>query len=178
MRYAASEKLEIIRTVETSILPVRRTLDKIGIPGTTSYAWLDRYAVGGLAALEDHRPRPRRVWNRIPDGVREFDSLEGRGMNHTRGKPCHPMTQGKIERWPLSLKSRILLENYDLPVDLERAVTDFVEHCKHRRYDESLHNLTPADAYFGRGDRILKRREDIERRKIYQRRRHHFNAAA
>ncbi len=32
MRYPASEKLEIIRTVETSHLPVRRTLDKIGIP--------------------------------------------------------------------------------------------------------------------------------------------------
>jgi len=32
-------------------------------------------------------------------------------MKHTRGKPYHPMTQGKIERWHLSLKSRILLEN-------------------------------------------------------------------
>ena len=71
MRYPASEKLEIIRTVETSHLPVRRTLDKIGIPKTTFYAWLDRYAAGGLDALEDHRPRPRRVWNRIPDVVRE-----------------------------------------------------------------------------------------------------------
>jgi putative transposase len=39
MRYPASEKLEIIRTVETSHLPVRRTLDKIGIPKTTFYAW-------------------------------------------------------------------------------------------------------------------------------------------
>ena len=36
-------------------------------------------------------------------------------MTHTRGKPYHPMTQGKIERWHLSLKSRILLENYYLP---------------------------------------------------------------
>ena len=71
MRYAVSEKLEIIRTVETSHLPVRKTLDKIGIPKTTFYAWLDRYAAGGLDALEDHRPRPRRVWNRIPDVVRE-----------------------------------------------------------------------------------------------------------
>jgi transposase-like protein len=71
MRYPASEKLEIIRTVETSHLPVRRTLDKIGIPKTTFYAWLDRYAAGGLDALEDHRPRPRRVWNRLPDDVRE-----------------------------------------------------------------------------------------------------------
>jgi transposase-like protein len=67
MRYSASEKLEIIRTVETSHLPVRRPLGKIGIPKTTFYAWLDRYASGGLDALEDHRPAPHRVWNRIPD---------------------------------------------------------------------------------------------------------------
>src|SRR5262245_45290598 len=71
MRYAASEKLEIIPTVETSHLPVRRTLDKIGIPKTTFYAWVDRYRAGGLDTLEDHRPRPHRVWNRIPDDVRE-----------------------------------------------------------------------------------------------------------
>ena len=43
-------------------------------------------------------------------------------MRHTRRKPYHPMTQGKIERRHLSLKSRILLENYYLPGDLERAV--------------------------------------------------------
>jgi hypothetical protein len=34
------------------------------------------------------------------------------------------MTQGKIERWYLSLKSLILLENYYFPGDLERAVAD------------------------------------------------------
>ena len=326
MRYPASEKLEIIRTVETSHLPVRRTLDKIGIPKTTFYAWLDRYADGGLDALEDRKPRPKRVWNRIPQEVRgklieraldgpelsprevavaftdaektfvseasvyrllkaeglvtspafivmkaadrfanpttainqlwqtdftylkvtgwgwfylstvldDFsryivawklcttmsaadvtatleralqasgldqveidrrprllsdngpsyvagdlaDWLEAQGMRHTRGKPYHPMTQGKIERWHLSLKSRILLENYYLPGDLERAVAAFIEHYNHRRYHESLDNLTPGDVYFGRGARILKRREEIKRRTIEQRRRHHFNAAA
>ena len=71
-------------------------------------------------------------------------------MKHTRGKPYHPMTQGKIERWHLSLKSRILLENYYLPGDLERAVADFVEYYNHRRYHESLDNLTPANVYFGK----------------------------
>jgi putative transposase len=71
MRYPASEKLEIIRTVETSHLPVRRTLDKIGIPKTTFYAWLDRYAAGGFDALEDRKPRPKRIWNRIADKVRD-----------------------------------------------------------------------------------------------------------
>jgi len=72
MRYAASEKLEIIRTVETSPLPVRRTLAQIGIPRSTFYAWLARHAAGGLEGLEDLKPRPGRVWrNRIPDKVRQ-----------------------------------------------------------------------------------------------------------
>ena len=38
MRYPASEKLEIIRAVETSPLPVRRTLAQIGIAKSTFYA--------------------------------------------------------------------------------------------------------------------------------------------
>jgi len=73
MRYPASEKLEIIRTVETSPLPVRQTLAQIGIAKSTFYAWLDRYAVGGLDALEDRKPRPGRVWNRIRDDVAPDD---------------------------------------------------------------------------------------------------------
>ena len=43
MRYPASEKLEIIRTVERSQLGVRRTLEQIGIPRATFYNWYDRY---------------------------------------------------------------------------------------------------------------------------------------
>ena len=326
MRYPAAEKLEIIRLVETSPLPVRRTLAQIGIPKSTFYAWYDRYVSGGLEALEDRRPRPRRVWNRIADEVRDkvlqlaldqpelsprevavtftdrhttfvseasvyrllkaeglitspafilmqaadrfanpttainqlwqtdftylkvtgwgwfylstvlddfsryivawklcttmaaadvtdtlqlalqasglnqsdFDQrprllsdngpsyvaselsewLDDQGMRHTRGRPYHPMTQGKIERWHLSLKSRILLENYYLPGDLERAIADFVDHYNHRRYHESLDNLTPADVYFGRGQRIIEMRKEIKRRTINQRRRQHFKAVA
>ena len=71
MRYPASEKLEIIRLVEQSHLPVGRTLEKLGIPRQTFYRWYDRYLTGGLEALVDRSPRPRKVWNRIPDEVRE-----------------------------------------------------------------------------------------------------------
>ena len=71
MRYPASEKLEIIRLVEESTLPVRRTLEKIGIPRATFYRWYDLYDTGGPEALEDQQPKPDRVWNRIPDDVRE-----------------------------------------------------------------------------------------------------------
>jgi putative transposase len=326
MRYSASEKLEIIRTVETSTLPVRRTLAQIGIPKSTFYAWLDRYAAGGLEALQDRKARPERVWNRIPDKVRQkviahaleqselsprevavsftdreqtfiseasvyrllkaeglitspafivmkaadtfanpttapnqlwqtdftylkvtgwgwyylssvlddfsryiiawklcttmaaadvtatldralqasgldrlsvnqrprllsdngpsyvasdlAEWLDEHGMSHTRGKPYHPMTQGKIERWHLSLKSRILLENYYLPGHLEHAVERFVDHYNHHRYHEALDNLTPADVYFGRGQRIIQMRQEIKQRTIEQRRKQHFKKAA
>ena len=71
MRYPASEKLEIIRTVEGSHLPVKQTLDMLGIPRTTFYRWYDRYVDGGLDALADRSPCPRSVWNRIPDARRD-----------------------------------------------------------------------------------------------------------
>ena len=70
MRYPASEKLEIIRLVERSHLPLKRTLDKLGIPRTTFYRWYGLYQSGGPEALEDRSCGPSRVWNRIPDDVR------------------------------------------------------------------------------------------------------------
>src|SRR5688500_14076609 len=71
MRYHASDKAEIIRLVEQSHLPVRRTLEKLGIPRATFYRWYDLYQTGGPEVLEDRSPRPDRVWNRIPDDVRQ-----------------------------------------------------------------------------------------------------------
>ena len=50
MRYPASEKLEIIRLVEQSHLPVRRTLRTLGILPSTFYRWYDRYQTGRPAA--------------------------------------------------------------------------------------------------------------------------------
>jgi putative transposase len=50
---------------------VRRTLVKLGIPRATFYRWYDLYRTGGPEALDDRSPRPDRVWNRIPDDIRE-----------------------------------------------------------------------------------------------------------
>jgi putative transposase len=61
MRYPACEKLEIIQLVEQSHLPVRRTLEKRGIPRATFYRWCDVYQSGGPEALDDRSPRPDRV---------------------------------------------------------------------------------------------------------------------
>ncbi|HWK67534.1 MAG TPA: IS3 family transposase [Xanthobacteraceae bacterium] len=326
MRYPASEKLEIIRIVEQSHLPARRTLDQLGIPCRTFYRWYDRYLEGGPEALEDRPSAPNRVWNRIGDDVRDqivemalettelsprelalrftdekryfvsestvyrllkahdlitspafivvkaadafhtkttrpnemwqtdftyfkilgwgwvylstvlddfsryvitwklcttmragdvTDTLElaleasgcasarvihkpkllsdnglsyiaeelaewigANGMSHVRGAPMHPQTQGKIERWHQTLKNRILLENYFLPGDLETQIEAFIDHYNHCRYHESLGNVTPADAYFGRAEAIIKQRERIKRKTIEHRRLQHHKIAA
>ena len=106
------------------------------------------------------------------------DWLDERKIEHIRGAPCHPQTQGKIERWHQTLKNRILLENYYLPSDLEAQVSVFVEHYNHRRYHESLNNLTPDDVYRGRGQSILLERQRIKRQTIQQRRLLHHSLAA
>ena len=71
MRYPASEKLEIIRLVEQSHLPVRATLEKLAIPRATFYRWYDAFQRGGPEALADRPSRPSRVWNRLPAEIRE-----------------------------------------------------------------------------------------------------------
>ena len=68
-RYPASEKFEIIELVEQSSLSISRTLAPIGIPRSTFYDWYSRYQEGGIEALEDGKPRPRRIWNKIPDKI-------------------------------------------------------------------------------------------------------------
>jgi transposase InsO family protein len=104
--------------------------------------------------------------------------LEGKGIAHIRGAPNHPQTQGKIERWHQTLKNRVLLENYFLPGHLEAAVAAFVDHYNHRRYHESLGNLTPADVYSGRGAAILEARAKIKKLTLRNRRLSHYSRAA
>ena len=65
-RHSSEEKIRI-----ESHLPVRRTLAKLGIQPARFYRWHDRLQTGGPEALEDKSPRPKRVWNRIPEGIRE-----------------------------------------------------------------------------------------------------------
>lgn len=326
MRYSASEKLEIINIVEQSHLPVKQTLDLLGIARRTFYRWYDRFLDGGPEALQDRPSAPSRIWNRIDTQIQreivelalehselsprelavrftderryyvseatvyrllkahdlitspaytvikaasEFrdktsrpnemwqtdftyfkiigwgwmylstvlddfsryilawklctnmragdvtdtldmalaasgcasasvlhkprllsdngpsyiagelaEYIEAQKMSHVRGAPLHPQTQGKIERWHQTLKNRILLENYFLPGDLERQIHAFVEHYNHQRYHESLNNVTPADAYFGRASSIIKQRERIKRKTMEHRRLLHRQLAA
>ena len=104
--------------------------------------------------------------------------LKANGMTHTRGRPYHPQTQGKIERWHRSMKNQILLENYYLPGELRAALQKFVDYYNHERYHESLKNLTPADVFYGRGQEILDQREKIKLATLAMRRKMHYDNQA
>jgi putative transposase len=69
MRRTASEKMEIIRLVEGTDLPVRATLRQLGVSRSTFYGWYQRYAEEGFDGLHDKKPAPRGRWNAIPEKI-------------------------------------------------------------------------------------------------------------
>ena len=71
MRFAASEKLEIIQTVEDSSLGISRTLRQLGIPKSTFYHWYDRFLTGGVEALTERKPTPLASWNKVSEDQRQ-----------------------------------------------------------------------------------------------------------
>lgn len=95
-------------------------------------------------------------------------------IQQVHGRPNHPQTQGKIERYHRTMKNVVKLNNYYAPEELEAALEKFVYYYNNQRYHESLNNLTPADVYFGRGEQILIERKRLKiqafthRRKEYQ----------
>jgi transposase InsO family protein len=97
-------------------------------------------------------------------------------IQHVRGAPYHPQTQGKIERYHRSMKSIVKLDNYYAPSHLEQAIANFVAYYNSQRYHESLNNLTPADVYFGRDQLILSRRKEIKQQTIRQRRQQYLHS--
>jgi len=100
--------------------------------------------------------------------------LDDRHIRHIRGRPLHPQTQGKIERYHRSMKNIVKLDNYYSPDQLKMKMKEFVHYYNHQRYHESLQNLTPADVYFGRAQRQLNYRKIVklktlnDRKKINQ----------
>jgi len=117
--------------------------------------------------------RPRLLSDNGPCYVSKAlrDYLEAEGIRHTRGKPYHPMTQGKIERYHRSMKNLLLLEHYYSPSELDHQIGRFVGYYNNDRYHEALNNVTPADVYYGREREILTRREQIKQKTMWLRRR-------
>lgn len=97
------------------------------------------------------------------------DHLRTHGIPQVHGRPAHPQTQGKIERYHRTMKNIVKLDNYYAPGELENAIEKFVLNYNNKRYHESLDNLTPADVYFGRAEQIKAMRKQIKNETIRQR---------
>jgi transposase InsO family protein len=98
-------------------------------------------------------------------------------IKHIHGRPYHPMTQGKIERWHRSMKNVIKLENYYSPGELERAIANWVAYYNHNRYHESLENVTPADVFYGREKEVLQERNLLKEKTMALRRQNYLQIA-
>ena len=97
--------------------------------------------------------------------------LSAHGIKHIFGRPYHPQTQGKIERFHRSIKERICLLVYCSPEELKKALDEAITNYAATPH-KALSNVSPKNVYAGRKEEILKRRMEkkaltLERRKIY-----------
>ena len=90
-------------------------------------------------------------------------------IRHIRCSPHHPQTNGKIERFHETLKSRVNLLVYSSPEELRRAIGEFIEFYNHRRYHEGIGKEAPADVYYQRREAIRKRRTEQKRSTFHER---------
>lgn len=98
------------------------------------------------------------------------DYLRMHGIKHIFGKPYHPQTQGKIERFHRSIKEKVCLLVYCSPSELEKALEKAIRNYSLSPH-KSLKNVSPKDVYEGRQKEILERREKkkqltLERRRL------------
>jgi putative transposase len=120
-------------------------------------------AVTGVSAPRVHH-RPRLLSDNgsayISKDLKAY--LAQHDIGHVRGRPYHPQTQGKIERYHRTMKNVVTLQTYFFPWELEMEIGRFVDYYNHRRMHESLDNLTPEDVYRGRGREIMTARELVK----------------
>jgi putative transposase len=111
----------------------------------------------------------------VSDPLRQY--LKNYNIQHVRGAPYHPQTQGKIERYHRSMKSIVKLDIYYAPDQLRKAIADFVCYYNTQRYHEALDNHTPADVFFGRKKQIISKRQQIKQLTLQQRRQTYLHTA-
>ena len=84
------------------------------------------------------------------------------GIRHILASPFHPQANGKLERYHRTIKLDVNETPYDVPRNLEIAITDFVNYNNNRRYHKALGNVTPSDVLDGRREQLLQKRTEVQ----------------
>jgi putative transposase len=98
------------------------------------------------------------------------------GIRHITASLFHPQTNGKIERYQRTLKVEIKQVPYDMLRELKEAIRAFIDYYNYRCYHEGLGNVTPYDVYMGGHLEIIRKRKEIESRKLSARKVHNRTA--
>ena len=155
-RFILAWKLKMDMTSESFIDVIQ---DAVDLTGMTEVSLEDRTRL-----LTDNGP------GYVSRAFQDYMRLVG--IRHILASPYHPQTNGKIERYHQSIKRDVNQTIYDVPGNLEVAISDFVSYYNYRRYHKALGNVTPADVLYGRKEEIIQKRKEVQaqtlqRRKLY-----------
>lgn len=106
--------------------------------------------------------RPRVISDNGPQFVaRDFkEFIRISGMSHVRTSPYYPQSNGKIERWHKTLKSKALRPAQPADLDQTRIlVARFVDHYNRVRLHSAIGYIAPNDFLHGRSEAIWAERD-------------------
>lgn len=94
----------------------------------------------------------------VAKDFKEFIRLAG--MTHVRTSPFHPQSNGKLERFHLSLKSEsIRLHSLSTKEQAERVIAEYIRYYNEERLNSAIGYIAPADRLAGRHEAIHTERD-------------------